>query len=137
MVGQLKICPVCKLQASANADRCLQCGHVYNAVKHIVPPPVMPPAPPMPWDLARSRQPQPVLSDPKYLLDTGYGFGCPTCGSRSVQPLPKTSGTGLMYFGSLPTVLAMGAVNSLLTGIMQKFESQPFKCSYCQTAFRF
>ena len=38
MVGQLKICPVCKLQANANADRCLQCGHVYNEARNRTSP---------------------------------------------------------------------------------------------------
>lgn len=36
---QFKICPVCRLQATLDADRCVQCGHIYRTK---FPPPAQP-----------------------------------------------------------------------------------------------
>lgn len=137
--GQFKICPFCGVQAPLAANECLQCHHVFRtnfqAGPTVTPgpPPVMsppPPPPPAPWDLARQRQHPTVLGDPRYLLDTGFGIGCPQCGSTNLVNLGK-SGTGLSYFGSLGWVLGAMAVESFL----MRYQGCTISCNYCGFQF--
>ena len=71
-----------------------------------------------------------VLSDPKYLLDTGLGVHCPICGSTFVRPIEK-SGTGLGYLGSIGWVIA----GSMVESAIKSAQVQPLACGYCQTVF--
>lgn len=71
-----------------------------------------------------------VLSDPKYLLDTGVNQRCPICGSTFVKPISKP-GTGLSYFGSLQFVV--GA--SLVESVVRQGQPQPYVCGYCEAVF--
>ncbi len=96
------------------------------------PPP--PPIPPVaaPWDIARQRQAPQVLNDPRYLLNTGLCIGCPTCGSTNLANRGKATGTGLMYFGSIPFVLAASLIDS---AIAQGLSGHRIECNYCGNSF--
>lgn len=99
----------------------------------VQPPPLVPPPlppPPLPWDEARKRQAPVVMTDPKYMLDTGIGIGCPRCGSRNLLILQKT-GSGLWFIGSFAWVITMGLLDSMYAHL----KSQPFKCNYCEAQF--
>lgn len=93
------------------------------------PPPAVPPADPS--IAARARQPQQVLLDPKYMLNTGLGFGCPQCGSTSILTLGK-AGSGFGFFGSIGWVVAASALDTVFA------MTQPtnFKCNYCNCTFQ-
>ncbi len=100
-----------------------------------LPPPPQPtqraPVPTvLPWITAKARQPDPVKNDPRYMVDTGTGIGCPGCGSFNLVMLQK-SGTGLAFFGSIGWVLALG----LLDAAYANLKAQPFRCNYCDTTF--
>ena len=94
------------------------------------PPPVQTPPPVFPWDEARQRQSQTVLDDPKYILDTGFGIGCPQCGSGNLINLGK-AGSGLSYFGSLGWVVGM----SLVEGFLSQYQGCTISCNYCGYQF--
>jgi len=87
---------------------------------------------PLPWVVARQRQAVQVLNDPRYLLDTGLGMGCPTCGSTNLANKGKAKGTGLMFFGSLAWVLAASLADS---AIAQKLSGHLIECNYCAATF--
>lgn len=130
--GTMKTCPECGLATQIHARSCLTCDHQFRTRFVVTPPPVSAP-PVVPFDpviAARSRQAQAVLQDPKYLVDTGLGVGCPHCGSANVTLLQK-QGTGLGYFGSIQFVLAATLVESAIAARRK----QPAQCGYCGSAF--
>jgi hypothetical protein len=96
------------------------------------PPPLAKPPGPLPWVVARQRQAPQVLNDPRYLLDTGLGMGCPTCGSTNLANRGKAKGTGLMFFGSLAWVLAASVVDS---AIARTLSGHLIECNYCGGSF--
>jgi hypothetical protein len=94
-------------------------------------PAVYVPPPPPDWVVARQRQAAPVQADPKYILDTGFGFGCPQCGSTNLINLGKPT-SGLSYFGGFTWVVGM----SLLEGALSQFRSCVLQCNYCNVNFK-
>jgi hypothetical protein len=138
---QSKRCPACGGVSIETAPTC-QCGHVFRTqvkpatvasgpppVRVNVPPPPIDPAT-YPWNIAKARQHATVLSDPRYLVDTGTGIGCPSCGSTNLV-LTEKGGTGLGYFGSLGFVAGM----MLVEGLVQNMQKQPITCNYCGVTF--
>ncbi|MGL1442100.1 hypothetical protein ACSTJB_23565, partial [Vibrio parahaemolyticus] len=76
----------------------------------ILPPPV--------WHAARARQPIQVQSDPKYICDTGTGFGCPQCGSSNITAIGKP-GLPFWVIGTWSTVIVY-AVADFAVAAMQR-----------------
>jgi len=139
-----KDCPECGSKNSDDARQCNFCE--FNFVPpprlSMVPKPVFTPAPQFPpdppapqpkpsqWQIARGRQPQSVLDDPRYNVNTGAGVACTSCGSTNVQPISKP-GLGFGIFGSIQTVLIFSAID----GLTQSVQRQPYACTYCNAKF--
>jgi hypothetical protein len=135
----VKICPSCNQKHPIDSTYCDFCGHLFRTKfgatppVQSIPPPIQPAPPPPtpPWVTAKQRQHPSVLADPKYLLDTGYGIGCPQCGATNISYLGK-SGTGLGYFGSIGFVIAA----SVLDAWVSNYTPGIYQCGYCNQNFR-
>jgi len=145
---QSKQCPRCKRMRPLDELDCSGCGYQFpiGSVRATAPPPprassqqrpTPPPTPPpvqpptiTPWDAARMRQHPSVVRDPKYLLDSNYGFGCFRCGSRHLNPVTKP-GLGMGFLGPIGVICLI----SLVEDEVRRYQKQPFECGYCQFVF--
>ena len=127
-------CPHCGFNTAPSFKSCPACKRPMVLPPVAPPPPATPPQGPPLHELARARQPAPVLADPKYMLDTGFGAGCPTCGSTSLKLVPKP-GLGIGFIGSLGHVITASLIASRVEEELQKRIRQPVECNYCGAKF--